>query len=67
MLREHHVERLVVVGIATDYCVKDTVLDALRMGIAVTVVEDAIRAVNLADGDGARAVQLMRDAGAEFV
>src|SRR5256885_435613 len=51
---------------ATDYCVKETALDARRLGFTTTVLESAIRAVDLEEGDGARAVTAMRDAGAEF-
>jgi len=58
---------VVVVGLATDYCVKDTALDARRLHFRVTVLTDAIRAVNLREDDGARAEQQMRDAGAELV
>ena len=61
------IRRLVVCGLATDYCVVETVLDARMRGYPVEVVSSAIRAVNLADGDGDRAVTRMRDAGAEFV
>jgi len=66
ILREHGIERLVIAGLATDYCVKDTVLDARRLGFPVTVRRDAIAAVNLRDGDGEQAEQQMRDAGAEL-
>jgi nicotinamidase/pyrazinamidase len=66
-LREHGIERLVIAGLATDYCVKETVLDARELGFPVTVIEGAIRAVDLQDEDGARALEAMRDAGAEFV
>ena len=58
------IARLVVVGLATDYCVKETVLDARRLGLAVTVLRDGIRAVDLQPGDGERALDAMRDAGA---
>ncbi len=61
------VQRLVVVGLATDYCVKETVLDAVEKGFATTVLLDAIRPVDLEEGDGERAVQAMRAAGAEIV
>jgi nicotinamidase/pyrazinamidase len=61
------VERLVVCGIATDYCVVETVIDARRLGYPVEVLGDAIRAVDLRAGDGARAIQRMREAGAELV
>jgi nicotinamidase/pyrazinamidase len=63
-LRAQEVGELAVLGLATDYCVKFTVLDAITEGFAVTLVEDGCRAVNLAPGDGARAIQVMRDAGA---
>lgn len=63
-LRGQDVTDLVVLGLATDYCVKFTVLDGRSAGFAVTVVEDGCRAVELAAGDGARAIAAMRDAGA---
>ncbi len=63
-LRARGVRRLVVGGLATDYCVKATVLDALRAGFEVVVLEDAVRAVDVAPGDGARALAEMRAAGA---
>ena len=63
-LRAHGVEQVVVVGLATDYCVKETVLDALRLGFATTVVTGAIAAVDLQPGDGDRAIEDMRAAGA---
>lgn len=58
------IKRVVVVGLATDYCVKETVLDALRDGFEASVVTSAIRAVDLAVGDGDRAIAQMRSAGA---
>jgi len=63
-LRARGVDHLVVGGLATDYCVRVSVLDARRLGFGVTVVEDGVRAVNLAAGDGARAIDEMREAGA---
>jgi nicotinamidase/pyrazinamidase len=54
----------VVCGLATDYCVVETVLDARRLGYPVEVLTDGIRAVELEPGDGERAIQRMRDAGA---
>jgi nicotinamidase/pyrazinamidase len=66
VLRERGVERLFVAGLATDYCVKNTVLDARELGFDVTVVEDAVRGVEVAPGDSARAIEEMRAAGAEF-
>ena len=66
LLRERRVERVVVVGLATDYCVRETVLDALRLGFETTVLASAIRAVDLAAGDGERALAAMREAGAHI-
>jgi nicotinamidase/pyrazinamidase len=63
-LRERRVERLYVAGLATDYCVRASVLDALREGFEVVVLEDGIGAVNVAPGDGDRALAEMRGAGA---
>jgi nicotinamidase/pyrazinamidase len=67
MLREHGIERLVITGVATDYCVVETVSDARMLGFEVDVVADGIRAVDLQPGDGERAIRRMRDAGAELV
>lgn len=64
MLRERGVERAVIVGLATDYCVKATALDALRLGFAVTVLRDGVRAVDLEPGDGERALaEIVRQGG----
>jgi nicotinamidase/pyrazinamidase len=65
MLREESIERVVVVGLATDYCVKATALDAARLGFETSLVTDAIAAVDLAPGDGERAIEAMSDAGIE--
>jgi nicotinamidase/pyrazinamidase len=62
-LRERGVERLLVGGLATDYCVRASALDALRAGFEVVVVEDAVRAVDVQAGDGERALAEVRDAG----
>ena len=64
ILRRAGVRRVVVVGLATDYCVVETVLDARRLGYDVEVVSDAVRAVNLRAGDGDAALERMRGAGA---
>ena len=64
LLRDAGVSGVVVVGLATDYCVKATALDALRLGFETTVLADAIAAVDLEPGDGDRALDEMRDAGA---
>ena len=55
---------LLVAGLATDYCVRASVLDALREGFAVDVVEDGVGAVDVRPGDGERALAEMREAGA---
>lgn len=67
LLEEHDVERLVVVGLATDYCVKATVLDGLSLGFAVTVPRTAMAAVDLEPGDGTEALLEMCTAGATIV
>jgi nicotinamidase/pyrazinamidase len=64
LLRERGVERLYVTGLATDYCVKNTVLDALSEGFEVTVVDDAIRGVDVNAGDSRSALESMKQAGA---
>jgi nicotinamidase/pyrazinamidase len=61
------VEEVWVGGLATDYCVKSTVLDALRKGFHVKAFENAMRAVDVNPGDGERAIAEMRGAGAEIV
>ncbi|HET8621915.1 MAG TPA: isochorismatase family protein [Acidimicrobiales bacterium] len=63
LLRAHDVERVVVVGLATDYCVKETALDAVRLGFATTVITDGIRPVEVEPGDGRKAVDAMAAAG----
>ncbi len=62
-LRGRGIERVVVCGLATDYCVRATALDALRLGFPTTLVGDAVAAVDLEVGDGERAIAEMRDAG----
>ena len=64
LLLEAEVERCVVVGLATDYCVKETVLDACRLGFEVLVPHSCVAAVNLQAGDGDAALEAMAEAGA---
>ena len=64
LLRQMKVERIFVGGIATDYCVKQTVLDGLKEGLKVVVLKDAIRGVNLQPADSERAIEEMARAGA---
>lgn len=66
-LRETGVSEVYVLGLATDYCVKFTALDALHLGFRVHVVADGCRAVNLCAGDGGRALEEMRQAGAQVI
>ena len=61
------VEEVWVGGLATDYCVKNTVLDALKQGFRVKALKDAMRPVEIQPGDGERAIDEMRQAGAEIV
>ena len=63
-LRRRGVKRLLVGGLATDYCVLNTVRDALREGFGVILLEDAVRAVNVKPGDGERAQREMENGGA---
>jgi nicotinamidase/pyrazinamidase len=62
-LRARGVRHLVIGGLATDYCVVHSALGARREGFDVTVLEDAVRAVDAQPGDGERAISAMRDAG----
>ena len=66
LLRERGVEHIHIGGLALDYCVKHTALDALRKGFPVTVHLGATRAVNVEEGDGDRALEELRAAGAEI-
>lgn len=66
-LKSRGVTRLYVGGLATDYCVKATVLDGLKQGFSVTLLRDAVRAVEVNEGDGDKAVAEMQAAGATTV
>lgn len=63
-LQARGVRRLFVGGLATDYCVLKTAMDALAQGYAVVVLADAVAAVNVQPGDGARALAQLQAAGA---
>jgi len=63
LLRVRGIERVRICGLATDYCVKATALDAVRLGFGTTVLADAIAAVDLQPRDGEAAIDEMRAAG----
>lgn len=63
-LRGHGITRVFVCGLATDYCVLNTALDARKDGFETVILPEAMRAVNVQPGDGERAIAQMREAGA---
>ena len=65
VLRRHDVDDVTVVGLATDYCVRHTALDALRRGFGVTIDRAGIRGIDVEEGDSERALDELRSAGAE--
>jgi nicotinamidase/pyrazinamidase len=66
LLRERGIARVVIAGLATDYCVKATALDSTANGYQTIVLRDGVRAVDLEPGDGQRALDEMGDAGVSF-
>jgi nicotinamidase/pyrazinamidase len=66
LLKAAGVDTVAVVGLATDYCVKATALDAIRLGFDTTVLTNAVAAVNVAPGDGDRALEELRVAGVQL-
>jgi nicotinamidase/pyrazinamidase len=66
-LRKHEISSIDVCGLATDYCVKNTVIDAINAGFDVRVIVDAIDAVNLHPGDDQRALAEVEKAGAKLI
>jgi nicotinamidase/pyrazinamidase len=66
-LGELGVSRLFIGGLATDYCVKSTVVDGVQAGFEMVVLADAVAAVDLSPGDGAKALDEMRAAGARMI
>lgn len=66
-LQQRWIKQVYVLGLATDYCVKYTVLDALKLGFDVRVIEDGCRAVEMRPGDADAALAEMRAAGAVIV
>jgi nicotinamidase/pyrazinamidase len=67
ILRDRGVQRVVVCGIATDYCVRATAQDALHEGFEVLLLEDAIRGVEVQPGDCQQAIEELREAGATVI
>lgn len=63
ILKDAGVTEVVVIGLATDYCVKETAIDAVRYGFGCTVLADGVSAVDLEPGDGADAIAVMIGAG----
>jgi nicotinamidase/pyrazinamidase len=66
LLHEAGIDEVAVVGLATDYCVRASAIDACREGFDTTVVTDAVRAVEVNPGDGERALEDMERAGAKL-
>jgi nicotinamidase/pyrazinamidase len=66
LLKGLGVEKVVIAGVATDYCVKETAFDALKRNFEVAVLTDAVAAVDLEPGDGERALELIKNAGAHL-
>ena len=67
LLRDWEVTRVVVTGLATDYCVKATALDGITEGFTVELITDAVRSVDLVEGDGAAALEEVEVAGGTLV
>ena len=67
VLQNRNIKRLYVAGLATDYCVRATVLDAVKKGYEVFVIIDAVRAVNVKPDDGAKALEEMAGKGAHLI
>lgn len=63
LLQSHEITDVTVIGLATDYCVKETAIDAAELGYATTLLADGISAVDLEPGDGTRAIAAMIAAG----
>jgi nicotinamidase/pyrazinamidase len=67
LLNRKGVSRLLIVGLATDYCVLASARDALKKGFEIIVLEEGVRAVNVRPDDGRRALQELRNSGAEIL
>jgi nicotinamidase-related amidase len=67
LLREKGIEKIVVAGLATDYCVKATAIDGVGAGFEVRLLTDGVRAVDLTPGDGERALEEAQKSGVVLV
>ena len=67
LLKERGIKRIFVSGVATDYCVKNTVIGGLNLGYEVFVLEDGIKGVNLNPGDSEKAINYMLSKGAVLI
>ncbi|MEG3014683.1 MAG: isochorismatase family protein, partial [Cetobacterium sp.] len=67
ILKENLVTELFILGLATDYCVKYTVLDALELGFKVNVVSNGCKGVNLSPNDSDNALLEMKNKGAKII
>lgn len=67
MLRDLETRRVVIVGLALDYCVKATTLDAVRLGYETVLVREGTAPVDLQPGDGERAVEELTEAGVSIL
>lgn len=67
LLRDEEVKEIWVGGLATDYCVKQTVIDGVHNGFKVKALADTMRAVNVNPDDGKKAIDEMKEAGAEII
>ena len=66
LLRDRGIQRAVILGLATDYCIKETALDAIELGFETILLREGIRAVDLESGDGERALDAVEAAGASL-
>ena len=66
VLRDHDIDEVTVVGLATDYCVRHTAADALRQGFRVTVDRAGVRGIDVEPGDSERALDELRESGASL-
>lgn len=67
LLKARNIKKLYIAGLATDYCVKETVIDAIKRGYEVYVFTDCIKAVNINPGDGEKALNLIEKMGAKLI